>query len=311
MDPSPLDRWLPAALVHVVVCEFSDPEAWARLLATSRRWVDVVRLAAAVHPWAGRAREVRDLTIRDEHGGVRGRDVRGGAASGASLAVLHAVAGLASLDAAAVFSQSPSAVVGLARGLGLPSRRPGGYSPTVGRAFLRCPASTWRPWLPLALRFGEGGVEIERVQRHVAPIPPVVEVVAVTPGDMAGLGAIARDLHENGCVGRLTTTACVRSVPRCDVYLVPRKRALAWLDEFLVVERRHRTMSAEETASAAERRFAKLPPRGLKIHDTYTLWAVVVPPAEHDDGARLAPRDAAPTAQIDRLLALSREVARA
>lgn len=177
---------------------------------------------------------------------------------------------------------------------------------------MRCPEETWRPWLPLVLRFGAEAT-VQRVRRHVAPIPPVVELVTSRSRDDAfALGDLAEYLHVRGEVGRLTTKRSGLALPKCDVFLLPRARAVAWLEDFVQIEQRHTARSEAERDDAARRRFAKLPRRGDQEDDARTLWAVVVPPSEiddDDDDANVVP-DPTPAAQLGHILEITSALAR-
>lgn len=55
-----MDTFLPTALVHVIVVDYLGPLSWAVLIRTCRGW-DTVAQAAVLHPWSGRARQLRAL----------------------------------------------------------------------------------------------------------------------------------------------------------------------------------------------------------------------------------------------------------
>ena len=57
---SPLDRYLPADIVKVLLFNFCNPADWARLATTSTGW-GAILLAAKLHPWVARARELGAL----------------------------------------------------------------------------------------------------------------------------------------------------------------------------------------------------------------------------------------------------------
>ena len=163
--------------------------------------------------------------------------------------------------------------------------------------------------MPLALRFSSDRVQIQRTRRTAAPIPPVVELTARGARDRLALEDMAEFLHARGEVGRAPTEGCGANLPACDVFVMPRNRAIEWLEDFVAIEKRHTTMTPEEADVAALRRMAKLPPRGDPDMDTRTLWGVVVPPDESSarppDGGAL---DAAPAEQLRHVAALTRAI---
>ena len=125
---------------------------------------------------------------------------------------------------------------------------------SVGAAELRIPHAAWSPWLSLLL---QGMSSFKRGRRNVFPIPPVCAVVAQ---DVEALTRIADDLDQRGEVGIMATTG----FPRCTVYYIPRRRAIALLG-----------------------RMPK-PPDPKHLPSDGVLWAIVVPDDETsqaiDDG---------------------------
>ena len=260
---SPLDAHLPAAVVGTILMKYLDPENWARLRITAKGW-ETPAFAALLHPWRARAAELQKL-------------VHAPAPPPSSLTET-----LALLQHCSLADDSKSVGVGV-----IPLLRLDAAS-CARNVELRCPRRSWRPWMPLGLRFA-AEVNAAREVRRVAPIPPVCELVARDPGSTGALRALAVELGQKGECG-------VVAAATCDLLLVPRKAVLKWLDDCLAVEARH----AEDLdlQAAAARRLAALPPRGAVDDDAATLWAVVVP-------QRTTPGDA-PAAQIGRLLRLAR-----
>ena len=260
---SPLDAHLPSAVVGAILMKYLDPENWARLRITAKGW-ETPAFAALLHPWRARAAELQKL-------------VHAPAPPPASLTET-----LALLQHCSLADDSKSVGVGV-----IPRLRVDAAS-CARNVELRCPRRSWRPWMPLGLRFA-AEVDTTREVRRVAPIPPVCELVARDPGSVGALHAFAEALDQKSECG-------VVAAATCDLLLVPRKAVLKWLDDCLAVEARH----AEDLdlQAAAARRLAALPPRGAARDDAATLWAVVVP-------QRTTPGDA-PAAQIGRLLRLAR-----
>lgn len=302
---SPLDIHVPAALVHVIVLDYLSPAAWATLLQTCSGW-DAVALAAKCHPWAGRARMVRDAL-----NGGRPRE----ASLSETLAVLHHCA--VGRAAGAGGGAGRMVVVNLVPALELSVRTAGAPNePSLTfRAHdveIRCPEASWRPWMPLAIRFGAAPIAMQRVRRTAAPIPPVVEFFARDPRDALALGDMAEYLQSRGEVGRVPNERCAGAViPRCDVFVMARRKAIAWLDDFAEVEKRHTSMTPDELCVTADRRLAKLPPRGNPDDDARTLWAIIVPPDESESDPRPDDADAAtPAAHLAHVVDLTRAIAR-
>jgi len=303
MSPS-LDAYVPSALVHVIITEYLCPQSWATLLRTSRGERDTVALAAKVHPWSGRARLVRALV----HNGTP-LYASPRATLSETLAVLHHCH-----VAHAAGGAGGAVVVSVCETLELAVPHAGAPNEQTLRLVargveVRCPEASWRPWMPLALRFSSDRVQIQRTRRTAAPIPPVVELTARGARDRLALEDMAEFLHARGEVGRAPTEGCGANLPACDVFVMPRNRAIEWLEDFVAIEKRHTTMTPEEADVAALRRMAKLPPRGDPDMDTRTLWGVVVPPDESSarpsDGGAL---DAAPAEQLRHVAALTRAI---
>lgn len=159
-------------------------------------------LAAKVHPWSGRARLVRALVHNDTPLYASPR-----ATLSETLAVLHHCH-----VAHAAGGAGGAVVVSVCERLELAVPHAGAPNEQTLRLVargveVRCPEASWRPWMPLALRFSSDRVQIQRTRRTAAPIPPVVELTARGARDRLALEDMAEFLHARGEVGRAPTRA--------------------------------------------------------------------------------------------------------